>query len=50
VLESGYDRVIHFVPSLLPGGGGIIINQEIERRREKTRKSSVVEARRDFLG
>ena len=33
VLESGYDRVIHIVPSLLPGWGGIIINPEIERQR-----------------
>ena len=34
VLESGYDTVIHFVPSLLSGGGGVIVNEEIERKKE----------------
>lgn len=34
-LESGYDRVIHFVPSLLSGGGGVIVNPEIEEKKGK---------------
>lgn len=33
LLESGYDTVIHFVPSLLPGGGGVIINPVIEEKK-----------------
>ncbi len=38
VLESGYDTVIHFVPSLLSGGGGVIINPLLEQQKE-TRKN-----------
>lgn len=35
VLESGYDTVIHFIPSLLPLGGGIIINPVIEEKKKE---------------
>lgn len=49
VLESGHDRVIHFVPSLLHGGGGVIINPEIERKKEEILKISRIEARSKFL-
>ncbi len=38
VLESGYDTVIHFVPSLLSGGGGVIVNPLLEQKKE-TRES-----------
>ncbi|MDD5197453.1 MAG: elongation factor P maturation arginine rhamnosyltransferase EarP [Candidatus Gracilibacteria bacterium] len=48
-LESGYDTVIHFIPSLLPGGGGIIINPLIEKGKRELLKSSKIEARRKFL-
>lgn len=49
VLESGCDRVIHFVPSLLSGGGGVIVNPEIERRRLELVGVSKMEAREKFL-
>ncbi|NDK19308.1 elongation factor P maturation arginine rhamnosyltransferase EarP [Candidatus Gracilibacteria bacterium] len=49
ILESGYDTIIHFIPSLLSGGGGVIINPEIERRKEGFSKLSKMEAREKFI-
>ncbi|MDD2916856.1 MAG: elongation factor P maturation arginine rhamnosyltransferase EarP [Candidatus Gracilibacteria bacterium] len=49
VLENGYDTVIHFVPSLLPGGGGIILNPQIEQEKKKLLRLPIVEARKQFL-
>ena len=49
LMESGYDTVIHFIPSLVPLGGGIIINPEIERRKAELSRMSEIDARRKFL-
>lgn len=49
VLESGYDTVIHFIPSLLPLGGGIIINPIIEERRRELLWDGLIPGRKRFL-
>ncbi len=49
MLESGYDRVIHLVPSLLSGGGGVIINREIESEKERFAILPENKARQRFL-
>lgn len=50
LLESGYDTVIHFVPSLASGGWGIIMNPEIENQQAELEKYSRVDSRKSFLG
>ncbi len=49
VLESGYDTVIHFIPSLLPKGGGIIINPLIEQEIQKSLEEGIMDGRKQFL-
>lgn len=49
MLESGYDRVIHYVPSLLSDGGGIIMNPTIEEKKNELLKDGLEKGRQRFL-
>lgn len=49
MLESGYDTVIHFIPSLLSKGGGIIINPLIEQETHEILWEGISFARKNFL-
>ena len=49
VLESGYDTVIHFIPSLLPKGGGVIINPLIEKEIQKSLWKGIFDGRKNFF-
>lgn len=48
-LENGHDTIIHFVPSLLSGGGWIIVNPEIQEGKSKLLNMPMGTARQNFL-
>ena len=48
-LENGQDTMMHFVPSLLSGGWGVIVNPLVEAEKEISAQKTQTGARKSFL-